>query len=290
MDTWTFAERRRQPLPPQTATYATVPTPRSPPNVPVVIKQPGWANFDSSLPRRPKFEVNNAAMHAKEKAERLEREKALKQQAETGALPLPPVERPAPPANEPERRNGPPAPQAKAPEQRGQYTQRPPRLDTRMDIDPRDAADMRRAPSPRGMRSTRVPQDEGGQQYPGGPRSARTPTERAPYSAPAAVAPPPNARFENGFQGLPPPPRDAGHLDERRFHELRAENRSDWRNNRPGNERPANDRLANDRVVNDRPGNGYPERGPVVCSSFFSGYALIDSLFSADATRLQRST
>lgn len=205
-------------------------------------------------------------MHAKEKAERLEREKAQKQQAEAGGPPPVPVERPAPPATEPDRRNGAPGLQTKAPEQREQYTQRPPRLDTRMDIVPTDT---RRAPSPRGMRSGSVLQDEGGQQYPGGPRSARTPTERAPYSALAAAAPPPNPRFENGFQGLPPPPRDAGHLDERRFHELRAENRPDWRNNRSANERPANDRLGNDRVVNDRPGNGYPERGPMVCCTFF---------------------
>ena len=68
----------------------------------MLIKQPGWANFDSSLPRRPKFEVNNAAMHAKEKAERLEREKAQKQQAEAGGPPPVPAERPAPPATEPD--------------------------------------------------------------------------------------------------------------------------------------------------------------------------------------------
>lgn len=268
-------DRRRQPLPPQTTTFMSAPPGRDPPPQapppqpePPKVKTAGWANFDPTLPRQPKFETRGAqrnvqaaqggnvfeqAKRESEERSRYFREKALADmeksrlamEAMAASVPKPlntgtPKPKPSvvsTPVFDPDRRNNVTTPQER---DRQEFVQRPPKLDTRMDIDPRDVADMRRPASPRGMRSMRPRQDDE-ERYPGGPRSAistHTPTPRAVF--PASIVPPPNARYENGYSAGLPPPRDINPGDDRRFNEHRPE----WRDNRTG--------------------DVYPERGPMV--------------------------
>ncbi|KAF9486265.1 hypothetical protein BDN70DRAFT_240597 [Pholiota conissans] len=201
-------------------------------------KSQGWANDDPNLPRQPKYQGNPKPVPIERERER----------------PQPPT-----PSYAQDYRNNGPGPRSQDRGRPDYPSQMPPKLDTRMDVDPRDLVNTRHALSPRSARNQRGRMDDI-DSLPEGPRSARPLQERQerPYHAPAPpVAPPLNPRYENvppsGFQPPPPPPppppRRSGYQGER-FNDNRdtRDNRSGWRDNQ------------RDKQRENQPRVGYPDR------------------------------